>query len=211
MADGFAKKEEAWNNALGQKIGDATVAIVVADSIAKDAALQRTIELLERDNVMFAASTSIIGMDTKLETGISVPVIAVANNAPIVVQKATIDMSLDVSEHAENQTKASLQSETQASTKAGFFGQGVSVRQTVRVGVEHTRKRSSDYSSTMAVHIEMGQAAPPEGLNLLVDGLMECVKQGQSINSELISRQAAAMQEQMEGMDKLPEAPRQEV
>lgn len=206
MADGFADKEKEWKSSLGQTIGNACTAIVEADSLAKDMAIKRTIQLLERDNVEFSASTTLIGMDTKLQTGISVPVIGIVNKDPIVVKQATVHMSLNVHEQASNNTDTKVNSETTVGANFGFFGQGGSINQTVKAGVENKRKRSSDYTSGMDVDIVMEQAPPPEGLMIIVDGLMETVKVGQLINHELINRQAQKLQEQVGNIDELPES-----
>ena len=198
-----ADREQQWNSAIGQKIGDATVAIVVADSIAKDAALARTVQLLERDNVQFKTQTNIIGMEEVVENIISVPAISVVHNGPILVDEATIDMSLEVHDSMEDASSRNIESETgvevSASAKFGFFGQGGSastkISQKVKVGVSDTHKRASDYTSTMAIHVGMRQAPPPEGLQVLIDGLVASTKQAMDINQAILTGGAAGNSE----------------
>ena len=206
MPDGFEKKEADWNSALGQKLGDAAVAIVEADSLAKDKMIERTTKLLEMDNAEMRTEITIVGMDAKMESGVSVPPITIVNNQPLVVDDATIKTSLEVREHAGNTTKTKVENETTAGANFGFFGQGGSVNTTVRGGVTNERKRTSDYTSTMDVEIHMKQGDVPEGLAIIMDGMMECVKIGQTINQELITRQAQSLAQEVQGVDKLPDA-----
>lgn len=206
MADGFADKETAWNNALGKKVGDYCVALVNADSLAKDAQIERTMDLLAKDNVDMSVSVGIIGMDNPLEVGVSTPPITLVDNTPIVIDDTHLKMSLDVHEMASNTTVTKVSSDTEAGANFGFFGQGGSVKEVFHAGVDNTRKRTSDYTSTMEVEVHMKQAAPPETLMVYVNWLTDVCKSAMSINQELIARQGAVLQGEVSKVDKLPEA-----
>ena len=207
MADYANSKEKGWVSSLGERIGNAATAIVEADSLAKDKQLERTMRLLERDNVNFRSNTNVIGVDQALETGISVPPIAIVDNSPMVVDDAHIKLNLEVTESAQDTTKVEASSETEAnaSYKIPFIG-SASVKQTVRGSVSNERARKSDYSSKMEVYVHMAQAEPAEGMAIVLDALVAPIKKAAEVNANIIDRQGDKMIQQAEDVDKLPEA-----
>ena len=208
----YEQRERAFNNGLGDVIGNFAVAAVEADNRAKDATIARYVDLLERGNVDFKAETSLIGMDENLETGISVPVISVAPIEPIVVEEAELKMSMTVSAHQEesSQSDKSVASDTEIEgSGSGGFGP-IRVKVRVKQGIKASmstsseKKRSSDYSSTTDARILLKQGAPPEGLMKVIDALASNTQKGLEINERLIERQAEAMAARVDTIDALP-------
>ena len=206
MAEDYSStKEKAWVSSLGERIGNAAVAVVEADSLAKDHQVRRVIELVDRGNIDFRSNTGLVGMEQQLETGISVPVISVVRSDALVVDNATIDLSLEVTESANDTTTAKVGSETQASASYNSLIVKGSVKQTVRASVEHTRARKSDYTSKMSVHVSMSQSEPAEGMALVLDALMSPIKAAADINKQLVERQGEALTAQTAQAESLPE------
>ena len=103
--------------------------------MAKDATIHRYISLLEQGNVEFKASTTLIGMEEKLETGLSMPAIAVAPIDPIVVSEAELSMSMTVSAHQETSlaVDAGIEAEGTAGLGIGPFQAKVKIKAHVSV------------------------------------------------------------------------------
>lgn len=210
----YADRERGFNEGVGDVLGDFAVAAIEADSASKDANIARYIDLLERPNVDFKAETSIIGLDQKLETGISVPVIAVAPIEPLVVAEAEMKMSMTVSAHQDQTDKSdkSVASDTEVEGSGGGgigpFRVKVRVKQGIKASMSTSseKKRSSDYSATTDARILLKQGSPPEGLMKVIDALVSNTQKGLEINERLIEKQAQAMATTVDSMEALPEA-----
>ena len=76
----YKDREQSYNNGLGKVIGSFAMSCVNADNLAKDAFVQRQIELMgqEEPNCDFLAKTTLVGMEQALETRVSVPKIILA-------------------------------------------------------------------------------------------------------------------------------------
>ena len=203
MAD-YEAREKAFNEGLGGIIGSFTVAAVEADNMAKDATIHRYISLLEQGNVEFKANTTLIGMEEKLETGLSMPAIAVAPIEPIVVEEAELSMSMTVSAHQETSlaVDAGVEAEGTAGLGIGPFQAKVKIK--ASVSVKSDKKRSSDYSATTDVRVRLRQGTPPEGLQKVIDALVANTEKGLAINERLIDRQAQLMADKLDTLDALP-------
>ena len=189
----YAEREKRFNNGLGEVMGDFAVAVVEADNAAKDATIDRYVTLLEKGNVDFATSTSLIGIDEPLETRISVPVISIAPVDPIVVDEAEIEMSMTVS--AETSQSDSLRSTTESDTEIsggiGIFK--VKTRIKANVSVDKEKKRRSDYTATTNARLHMRQGEPPETLSKIMDSITSIAQRGMDIQERLIDAKAQRM------------------
>ena len=157
MIDMFAEREAAFNKSIGGTMANFAMAAVIADSAAKDANIVRILELLERPNIDMSATTSLVGLDSNLETRINVPVVAISPINLLIVDNAHIVMDMSVSAH---------QSDTTVSANASF-GIGlfkISGTLTANVSVAKEQKRSSDYSATTHAELTLKQGDVPEGL-----------------------------------------------
>ena len=199
----YQKREKRFNEGLGAVFGSFAVAAVDADSAAKDATIDRYITLLDRGNVDFSAETSLVGLDEKLQTGISVPVIAVAPVNPIVIEEAELKMSMTVSAHDESSVATDTKIETSASGKV-LFGPRISIK--ASVAVHTSKKRSSDYTATTDARMLLRQGLPPEGLMKIIDAITSNTMKGLEINERLIDKQAERLTEKVDTLDALPEA-----
>lgn len=183
--------ERDWKSGMGKVIADGCLAIVDADEAAQDARLYRIQEMASMENIDFNTAVSLLGMDQKLETCLSVPPLVVALGSNIAITTGRFAMSMDVSQHEEQATTVKSDTSVEASASGGFPGLAkASVKTTAKLGVSHNRKRSTDYRSTVDVSVEMTQAPPPEGLSLIVDALTSNTKRAMDINEMLVQRQA---------------------
>ena len=209
----FAEREQAFNSGLGETMGSFAIAAVEADSAAKDATIERYINLLERGNVDFKTDTTLVGMDEKLEVGLSVPVISVAPIEPIVVDEAEIKMSMTVSAHQEQSDSRRKQKDTDQDievalrAKIGPFSASVKSRTRIKASLATSsdKKRSSDYSATTDARMLLKQGPPPEGLMKVMDAITSVTAKSVEINERLIERQAEQMAAQIDQIEELPE------
>lgn len=184
--DQFAARESAYNDNLGQTVGRFCTAIVEADSAAKDAYVLRMLELLKQPNADFEASTTIIGQKQPLTTDISVPVIAIAQANPIAINHVQLDMDMTVSASQTDTTNEALKAEGSGSAKVGVGPFSVGIQVSASMSVSKESKRQSDYRSHTHATVQMEQAAPPEGLSLIVDALNKNVAYGLEINEAIV-------------------------
>lgn len=199
MIDLLADREAAFNKSIGGTMANFAMAAVIADSAAKDANIARILELLKRPNLDMAATTSLVGMNSNLETRINVPVVAISPINPLVVDSANIVMDMTVSAHESD--SLSVKSDTTVSATASF-GVGlfkISGTLTANVSVAKDQKRSSDYSATTHAEMTLKQGDVPEGLAKIIDSLNSTVQRGLQINEQLISRQADKLAGEIDG------------
>ena len=156
MAD-FENRETNFNKSLGGTIAGFASAIVAADSAAKDAQVDRISTLLDKPNVQFSTSTSLIGSDQKLSTVMDVPRIAVTRINPVEIEKATLKMSMSVSAHQETSSSSSKKAKTSGSLKVGWGPVSFGVSFSAEVSVQSSSKRSSDYRATTDAEMTMVQ------------------------------------------------------
>ena len=192
MAD-FENRETNFNKSLGGTIAGFASAIVAADSAAKDAQVDRISTLLDKPNVQFSTSTSLIGSDQKLATVMDVPRIAVTRINPVEIEKATLKMSMSVSAHQETSSSSSKKAKTSGSLKVGWGPVSFGVSFSAEVSVQSSSKRSSDYRATTDAEMTMVQGAPPEALQSIMDTMNETVRVGLELNKGLMQHQAQAL------------------
>jgi hypothetical protein len=206
MIDMLADREAAFNKSIGGTMANFAMAAVIADSAAKDANIVRILELLKRPNIDMSATTSLVGLDSNLETRINVPVVAISPINPLVVDNAHIVMDMTVSAHQSD--NLNVKSDTTVSATASF-GIGlfkISGTMTANVSVAKEQKRTSDYSATTHAELTLKQGEVPEGLAKIIDSLYGTVQKGLQLNEQLISRQAEKLNDEM-GSNDLPPLP----
>jgi hypothetical protein len=206
MIDMFAEREAAFNKSIGGTMANFAMAAVIADSAAKDANIVRILELLERPNIDMSATTSLVGLDSNLETRINVPVVAISPINPLIVDNAHIVMDMSVSAHQSD--TLNLKSDTTVSATASF-GIGlfkISGTLTANVSVAKEQKRSSDYSATTHAELTLKQGDVPEGLAKIIDAMNSTVQKGLQLNEQLISKQAEKLSDEMD-KNELPPLP----
>jgi hypothetical protein len=199
MIDMFAEREAAFNKSIGGTMANFAMAAVIADSAAKDANIVRILELLERPNIDMSATTSLVGLDSNLETRINVPVVAISPINPLIVDNAHIVMDMSVSAHQSDTTVSAT-----ASFGIGLFK--ISGTLTANVSVAKEQKRSSDYSATTHAELTLKQGDVPEGLAKIIDAMNSTVQKGLQLNEQLISKQAEKLSDEMD-KNELPPLP----
>ena len=199
MIDMLADREAAFNKSIGGTMANFAMAAVIADSAAKDANIVRILELLERPNIDMSATTSLVGLDSNLETRINVPVVAISPINPLIVDNAHIVMDMSVSAHQSD--NLNVKSDTTVSATASF-GVGlfkISGTLTANVSVAKEQKRSSDYSATTHAELTLKQGDVPEGLAKIIDSMNSTVQKGLQLNEQLISKQAEKLAGEVDG------------
>ena len=190
LSDQYEGRAKAFNDDLGGVISGFASAAVLADGAAKDAALQRLLEVLKFDNVELDAKTSLIGQEHDLETKISVPPVVLVDNRPLVVSEAELHMSMTVSAQDAEASEKQYGGDLTAEGKIGWGPFSLSAKLSAHLSVSSSRKRSSDYSSTTDATLTLAQGAIPEGLAKVVDALTDTVQTALLVNKQLIGIQA---------------------
>lgn len=201
----YADREKRYNDNLGSVVGKYCTAIVEADSLAKDAHAKRVIALIDEPNAEFTASTSLVGLDESLETRVSVPLLAVTDLRPVIIDEATLELDMTVSATTESETRVDSKTSVAGSGKVGWGPFSIGVKMSADVSVGKTDKRKSDYRSHTNARVTMRQGEVPEGLSLILDSLNQSTSKSLEINQMLISRKAAEIAESA-GSAELPPA-----
>ena len=188
--DQFEQREKDYNDNIGSVVGKFAVAIVEADSMAKDSHAARVINLSQKDNAEFKTETKLIGMEDSLETRMSIPLMSITDLRPVQVERAELEMDMTVS--ASNESTTDIQSKTgmEAGASAGWGPFSASVKITADVSVGKTDKRTSDYRSHTNAKLIMTQGDTPEGLALILDAMNQTVATRLEINKSLAQRKA---------------------
>ena len=201
--DQYEGRAKAFNDDLGGVISSFAVAAVLADKSAKDASLQRLLEVLKYPNVDLDATTTLVGAKSPLETKISVPPVVLMNNQSLEVQSATLHMSMNVSAQDAAEAQAEYGGTLNAEGKIGWGPFSLSAKMSAQVSVSSSRKRSSDYSSTTDAQLVMAQSPAPEGLAKVIDAIGETVAVGLKLNEQIMKVAAGTI-----AKDLLPATPK---
>ena len=188
MAEYEERERQKFNN-LGNQLGGIVTALSAADAATKAAALERQVTILGMDNIQASAKTSILGNDTPLSVNYDAPAAIVSDMRALVVQEASIETTMNVT--ASTEETSSLKSETTVGGEASFgFGMfKATATFNASVGVDKSQRRKSDYTSTLAISIKMGQSEAPEGVLRIIDSMNEVVKAATEINTALMLRE----------------------
>ena len=188
--DQYAAREAQYNDNLGPTIGKFCVACVEADSMAKDTATKRVLDLLGQDNVDIKAEVSLIGKEDALTTRINAPPIVLTKTNPLLIDRAEIEMDMTVSATTESETEVKSETKVETGVSAGWGPVKVGVKASAGLSVGHKGRRSSDYRSHVNAKVAMVQGEDPEGLSLLLDAVNKTVDTGLRINEALIGEEA---------------------
>lgn len=186
----YENREARFNANLGQVIGGFATSAVHADTLAKLAYVERTQMLLEQDNVDFTTETSLVNMDTPLQTRISVPPITLLDNRPLEIDEASIELSMTVHAATDETLNTNLSTQTDGSLNYGLFGQGAAIKISAKMTVDKSHKRHSDYTATTTARLVMRQGMPSEGMSKLLDALVQQTEKALSLNEIIIDKQA---------------------
>ena len=187
----YENRERNYNNGLAQIVQSFAMGCVIADNAAKDAFVDRQIELMaqEEPNAEFKARTTLIGLDEALETKVSVPKMILAPPKPLVIDRAFLSLDMTVSAHSEESLAIQSDTEVEGSASVGFGVFKGSMRVKAAVSVASDKKRSSDYTSTTHADITMVQGEAPEGLMKIIDSLNQTTVRALELNADLIENQ----------------------
>ena len=191
----YENREAKYNDNLGQIVGKFAMSMVEADSMAKDAHAKRILAVIGQDNVDFRTKTSLIGMDEGLETCMSIPPIAITDSAPIIIERAELELDMTVSAHQESESRLDSKTSAGGSGKVGWGPFSIRMKIQADVSVGKTSKRSSDYRSHTSAKLTMIQGAVPEGLALLLDSVNKTVDTGLKLNQMIMAQKLAKLGE----------------
>ena len=200
----FREREKDYNDNLGQVVGRFCTAIVEADSEAKDAHTKRVLELLKVPNAEFIASTSLIGVKEPLQTRVSVPALSIVQANPIQIDNAKLTLDMTVSASHSDTSNLASKTSLEGKGKVGYGPFSISVKISSELSVAKESKRTSDYRSTTHAEVTMNQAAPPEGLMLIIDSLNKNTTKALEINQALIAAKAPQLAADAAATDDAP-------
>ena len=186
----YENREAKFNAGLGQVIGGFATSAVHADTLAKLAYIERTEMLLEKENINFTTETTLVNLDTPLQTRISVPPLTLLDNKPLQIDEAAIDLSMTVHASTDETFNINSTTQTDGSLNYGLFGQGASVKLRAKLSVDKSHKRHSDYTATTTARLVMRQGMPSEGMSKLLDALVQQTEKALSLNEIIIDKQA---------------------
>ena len=186
----YENREAKFNAGLGQVIGGFATSAVHADTLAKLAYIERTEMLLEKENINFTTETTLVNLDTPLQTRISVPPLTLLDNKPLQIDEAAIDLSMTVHASTDETFNINSTTQTDGSLNYGLFGQGASVKLSAKLSVDKSHKRHSDYTATTTARLVMRQGMPSEGMSKLLDALVQQTEKALSLNEIIIDKQA---------------------
>ena len=198
----YENRERNYNDNLGQVVGRFCTAIVEADAEAKDAHTKRVLQLVDKPNAQFLAESNLIGIEEKLQTKVSVPVISIVQSNPIEIESAKLTLDMNVSAATTDTLNVGSESKVEGSGKIGWGPFSIGVKITADVSVAKETKRQSDYRSTTHAEVTMVQGKIPEGLSLIIDSLNKTTTKALEINQALIqSRSQGLAQAAIEAPD----------
>ena len=186
----YENREAKFNAGLGQVIGGFATSAVHADTLAKLAYIERTEMLLEKENINFTTETTLVNLDTPLQTRISVPPLTLLDNKPLQIDEAAIDLSMTVHASTDETFNINSTTQTNGSLNYGLFGQGASVKLSAKLSVDKSHKRHSDYTATTTARLVMRQGMPSEGMSKLLDALVRQTEKALSLNEIILDKQA---------------------
>ena len=186
----YENREAKFNAGLGQVIGGFATSAVHSDTLAKLAYIERTEMLLEKENINFTTETTLVNLDTPLQTRISVPPLTLLDNKPLQIDEAAIDLSMTVHASTDETFNINSTTQTDGSLNYGLFGQGASVKLSAKLSVDKSHKRHSDYTATTTARLVMRQGMPSEGMSKLLDALVQQTEKALSLNEIIIDKQA---------------------
>ena len=186
----YENREAKFNAGLGQVIGGFATSAVHADTLAKLAYIERTEMLLEKENINFTTETTLVNLDTPLQTRISVPPLTLLDNKPLQIDEAAIDLSMTVHASTDETFNINSTTQTDGSLNYGLFGQGASVKLSAKLSVDKSHKRHSDYTATTTARLVMRQGMPSEGMSKLLDALVRQTEKALSLNEIILDKQA---------------------
>ena len=186
----YENREAKFNAGLGQVIGGFATSAVHADTLAKLAYIERTEMLLEKENINFTTQTTLVNLDTPLQTRISVPPLTLLDNKPLQIDEAAIDLSMTVHASTDETFNINSTTQTDGSLNYGLFGQGASVKLSAKLSVDKSHKRHSDYTATTTARLVMRQGMPSEGMSKLLDALVRQTEKALSLNEIILDKQA---------------------
>lgn len=210
MADAstqFFPQANNFNASLGQIMGQFGTAMVEMDAKAKQDNANVTLSLVQtpdgkpRPPIDFTSVVNGDGGKPLISTDISVPLISVVDNTSFLAQSATLQMDMEVSSHAEDNSSLQAEIGAEGTGKIGYGPFSASVKISAKTSVSKESKRSSDYTSKTHAELTFGRQPVPEGLMVILDALTDTVKAGIDIQK---AKAADALQKAAESDNLVP-------
>ena len=184
----YARREQQFNKTCGAILGSLVRELIDADNSGIDKQIERVSALMGGDlpNLECASKVKVPGVDEPLQTVISIPPILVAPNTGLRVSKMRATMDMTTSAHTEDARKLDVGGSAEGKVGYGPF----SLKLHADVSVAMEKKRSSDYTSTTHVELEMAPAPYSEGLLKVIDAITQTVTTGLKISQQVMLAQA---------------------
>ena len=197
----FRDRETGYSDTMGALIASFGKNVVAAhrELQIENAEYIKTIAAM--DNINWGVEVGILTLDQALTLLANIPIIAVVDTDPFVMDEATLDMEMKVSAHREDNSNLKVGTEVESNVKAGGMVGLVGVSAGLRIKADTTyqkeTRRNSDYSSTVKAHIRMKRVPAPEGVQLIRETTNEVVTKAMEINKLLMERQVTEAKKEL--------------
>ena len=167
----YEAREKAFKDNIAGTMSAFTVAAVNADSMGKRMAVANLLEVAGADPVAF--KQNLTAGSHNFQVDLSLPPVLFHDNRPLIVEKAEVEMNMDVS--ASQETSVETQSKVEGSASAGWGPVKVSMK--ASVGVNSSHKRKSDYRASTRCILTMSQGEVPEVVARIMDACADGMSQ----------------------------------
>ena len=191
----FEGRERRTMRDLGANVSAVVEALIRADVNAKFYNVEYFRRLFSMPNVDIHTSTALLGRNEGLETRLSVPAVLLTDTDALEISEATVETAFSV--HASESEETHVGASTEVSASGGMFG--FSVGLSAKASVDHTRKRTGDYTASANVKVTMKQGGTPEGVSKVLDIMNRAVEKGGELNEKIIDQQMARESQEIEG------------
>ena len=189
----YREREASYAGMMQEQIKAFADVIVDTHEHIEDRSFQRFLNIMQQaDNEQITLLMSILGIDEGLRYDASLPAILFMRLSGIGIDDDTyIEGHMDVSAMTSNTTAVKSDTKVEGSGKIGWGPVSIGVKIHSNIGVEHERKRESDYSAGVKWRLGFARQPAPEGMMKIYDSLMSIVQTGNEINKARAGQMAS--------------------
>ena len=196
---------------VGAFLSGATLAVVEADSMAKDAAVNRIRSLLTPDkngnlpSVQYGYDFNIPGSllddkgggkDVDFQTRIQVPAVIFEPDRAVGVQSAEIDWNMTIHSTAVDESDIQAQESGSGEGSVGWGPFKATVKISASASESETKKRTTDDTATMSAKVVMAQMPVSEGCAMVNSTTRRWMRLEEGIVDQLVDAKVAVLRQQ---------------
>ena len=191
----YKARETGYVDNMQEQIKGFADTIIDTHEHTEDRAFARVLNILQNaENEEIDQELSILGLPQSLKYHASLPAILFMRLGGYGLDDDTfIEGHMDV--HAMTSSTTAVKSDTkiEGSGKIGWGPVSIGVKIHSNVGVEHERKRESDYSAGVKWRVGFKRLPAPEAVMKIVDALVSMQNAGNEINKSLAAQIAESL------------------